>query len=68
MKQPKFKIGDLVQTTGSIQAIGKVEGTVEGGENLGFPWEDDTPHYKIKDIDTGVIIFIHEKAVEYAKQ
>ena len=60
----KFKIGDLVKTTGTIRVKGRIWSISEGGKKLGFPWIDETPHYEIIDERTKLSVFAHEKNVE----
>ena len=66
MKNSKYKIGDMLKTVegSAVVTKGRVLSIVEGGENLGFPWKDDTPHYEIVDEATGVTVISHERNVE----
>ncbi len=61
--KPKFKIGDYVHTTGAISAKGRIISIKKGGKSIGFPWDDDTPHYELIDEVTGVAIISHPNSL-----
>lgn len=60
----KYKVGDYVKTSGAIVGSGKITKIVKGGKDIGFPWDDDTPHYIFKDEKTGVEIIAHPRSLE----
>ncbi len=65
MKNPKFKVGDKISIVNSaIVGSGIVVDIVEGGENIGLPWKDNTPHYVIVDEKTKCTIIVHERNVK----
>ena len=58
----RFLLGDRVKLVNSaLVGQGKIVTISEGGKYLGFPWDDDTPHYEFIDENTGTAIFAHEK-------
>lgn len=63
----KYKIGDYVETSGAITGSGVIRGVVEGGVNIGMPWEDKTPHYVFTDERTGMEIIAHPRSLKLKK-
>ena len=64
----EFKIGDRVKTIkgSAIDAEGII--IEPGGRSLGFPWDDQTPHYAIGDIRTGVLVICHPESLLLVKE
>lgn len=65
MSESKLKVGDKVKIdTGIIVGTGVIKKIVPGGENIGFPWKDDTPHYVFEDEETGYDIIVKRKYIK----
>lgn len=67
MENKAFKVGDRVKSNGTIKATGIIRDIVGGGQSIGFPWEDETPHYVFEDEVTGVTIISHPRSIELEK-